>query len=240
MSIATAFDRIHHYLESSGAGSARLLKPGYVERRLRIRYRAVGVTGPEGYAEYLDRDPEERARLAATVTLGVTSFFRDPTLWHWLAGALAVSPPGRWRGWSAGTATGEEAWSLASVFAAVADQRGLDDWRVLGTDIDEAHLEAARRGQYPGRPVPAYADHVSFERDDLTEARSRGPFEVVLCRNVMIYFGPEGQRRILESVASALAPGGLLVLGKAEFLPSDGKYDLVLVDRAERVYRRSA
>ncbi len=238
MSVATAFDRIHQYLESSGAGSARLLKPGFVERRLRIRYRAVGVTGPEGYADCLDRDPEERTRLAATVTLGVTSFFRDPTLWRWLAGVVAVAPAACWRGWSAGTATGEEAWSLASVMAALAESSRVDDWRVLGSDIDETHLEAARRGQYPGRPIPAYADRVSFERDDLTESRPRGPFEIVLCRNVMIYFGPEGQRRILESVTRALAPGGLLVLGKAEFLPADGKHGLILVDRTERAYRR--
>ena len=231
-------DRIHEHLDRGGAGSFALLKPAFLERRLQIRFRAVGVADMAAYADRLDRDPSERRRLAGGVGLGVTGFFRDPPVWTWLAGGLAGWPGGACRGWSAGTATGEEAWSLASVMADLADRGRLGDWRVLGSDIDGDHIEVAERGEYPGRRRPAYADRVTFERDDLTVHRTRGPYDVVLCRNVMIYFGAEGQRRMLESLWDALDPGGLLVLGKAEFVGPDWRDRLTLVDRQERVYRR--
>lgn len=233
-----ALDRIHDHLERSGAGSFLLLKPGFLDRRLQIRFRATGAVDPVAYADRLDHDPAEGRRLASTVALGVTGFFRDPGVWRWLAEALAAWRGPVCRGWSAGTATGEEAWSLASVMAGLADRGVLADWRVLGSDIDEGHLEVARGAEYPGRPRPAYADRVAFARDDLAGCRDRGPYDVVLCRNVMIYFGVEGQRRILESVWNAMETGGLLVLGKAEFVGTEWRDRLALVDRQERVYRR--
>jgi two-component system CheB/CheR fusion protein len=162
--------------------------------------------------------------------------------------------------WSAGCATGEEPYSLAMI---VADLLGdeLDRWtvRIFSTDVDEDAIAFARRGVYPGPTVeslPAGIVGRHFARIDgsylvsksirgLTvfgqhDLAMRAPFprlDLVLCRNVLIYFTPELQRRALQLFAFSLRDGGVLVLGKAEST-SRLAASFVLEDAALKVYRR--
>jgi chemotaxis methyl-accepting protein methylase len=156
-----------------------------------------------------------------------------------------------------GCATGEEAYSLAMLLDRVLPP-GVP-WTVEGSDLDERSLETARAARYPARVLPDIAAvgpargtvspagfevaaelraRVRFRRDDLTAPAARGPFDLVLCRNVLIYFGPEGQALALASLARALAPGGLLVLGRAELPARTAAAGLAVVDARERIYRR--
>ena len=167
--------------------------------------------------------------------------------------------------WSAGCSSGEEAYSLAVLFHRYARLQGqLDEIErldVLGTDIDRASLTAAERGIFPegafeetstdlreryfsSTPpftiVPAVRQSVHFERRDLLDdfPAAKGGFQLIACRNVLIYFDRETQERLLARFHEALAPGGHLVLGKVETLLGAVRSRFAAVDPRERIFRR--
>ncbi|MHB1328264.1 MAG: CheR family methyltransferase [Gemmatimonadales bacterium] len=249
--------RIHAHLSAAGAAALTLCKPAYFERRLRSRWRACGVPDLESYADLLDRDPDERDRLVAALTINVTGFFRNPSAWTALASVLPWSPGRPLRAWSAGCATGEEAWSLAALLWQAS---GSGAWQVDATDLDLPSLAVAARGHYPaaaeaairsvvsGAPLTvgadavvmpaAWRDAIRFQHADLTRPAQQADYDVILCRNVLIYFTGPAQEQILNSLVDALRPGGLLMLGKAELAAWGVSPRLESVDRRERIYRR--
>jgi chemotaxis methyl-accepting protein methylase len=234
------------------------------------------LRAPGGPAELLARararDPQALAALREAATVGETYFFRQPDHFSFLADRLVpeLTRAGRTRlsAWSAGCATGEEAWSLAATLRAAAPPDcGVE---VLGTDLVERRLRAARAATYrpwslrPDGPLlyplldhpgdafitdrtitdttiseaavtdtalteppitilPALRSLVRFQAHDLRDPAPAGPFDVVLCRNVLVYLSAEAARLALRNLAAAVAPGGALVLGaldEAQALPS--------------------
>ena len=166
--------------------------------------------------------------------------------------------------WSAGCATGEEPYSLAALFAS-ATARGTPgartQVRILGTDLDDGALQAAERGIFPARALldsapPASAAHfvlraegtaspsprlrrmVRFERESLLDPIGRHDLDLIVCRNVLIYFSLEHQERILSRFAEALSDGGYLVLGRVERLFGEARARFDVVSARDRVYRR--
>ncbi len=262
--IETGLLRIRRHLTAMGAEALTQFKGSYFDRRLQSRLRVRGVADPTAYADLLDREPDERRRLLSALAIGVTSFFRNPTAWTRLGALLGESTtPVTLTAWSAGCATGEEAWSLALLLADLESRgRGPIDWRVEATDLDERSLEVARAGSYSPRaaadvaavlgPVPgdvssdrfvvpeALRPRVRFAQADLTAPAPTGDHDLILCRNVLIYFTPAAQARVMDHLLGALRPGGLLMLGKAELAAFDLLPRLALADRRERIYRRIA
>jgi chemotaxis methyl-accepting protein methylase len=256
-----AFTRVTRHLERLGAGAISLYKTACLERRLASRLRARGQSTLAAYAALLDRDEAERARLLSTLAVGVTSFFRNPSMWRRLA--ELVGPrlrSGRtFHAWSAGCATGEEAWSIALLLDSLAGAAG-DPWRVTATDLDRASLEVARAGRYPATAAAAIEaviartngtaqprgfelsarvrDRVAFSHDDLVVSRPRGPFDLVVCRNVLIHFADQGRALALEELVRSLSAGGLLVLGRTEAVGVEARGTLAVEDGRERIYRR--
>jgi chemotaxis protein methyltransferase CheR len=180
-------------------------------------------------------DPAVRARLTQAVAVGETYFFRVPehfaVVRETLAPRWAADPARPRRVWSAGCATGEEAYSIAAVLRA----RGIASFEVVGTDLVGANVVAARAGRYgpwslrgavpPGEDpfLPAAAGAAKREIDPALRACTRfevhnllegppapGRFDLVFCRNVLIYFTPEATARALATLMSALAPGGVI------------------------------
>lgn len=256
-------DRVKRHLADLGAGAFGLYKGPCFERRLQSRLRAHGSISVAAYADLLDRDRGERERLLSALAIGVTTFFRNPPAWQRLAELIAEGPlVSRFTGWSAGCSTGEEAYSIAMTLAQLVGSGAVVDWSVLGTDIDERSLAVAERGEYPIRAAadvaamgegmmtqcevtagqlrirPDLRAGVSFRRADLVGAPPPMRCRLVVCRNVLIYFGAEGQARVIEHLVGALEPGGLLMLGKAELAATGPEHGLELVDRRERIYRR--
>ncbi|NUP06735.1 MAG: methyltransferase domain-containing protein [Polyangiaceae bacterium] len=175
-------------------------------------------------------DPELMARLEGACVVSETYFYRQPDHFDFIAETVAAMDPSkaRVRAWSAGCATGEEAWSLAATLRA-ATVRELD---VLGTDVRRASIDAARRGSYkrrglrydgqrasPFEPGTGELIHVRedlrnvtrFEVHNLLEPPPGLDFDVILCRNVLLYFTPEAQTRALSTLKDALAPGGIVL-----------------------------
>ena len=263
-----AFARLTALIAGRSGFRCDAYKERCLRRRIAVRMRATGVHTYAAYGAVLDADGTEWERLVDALTINVTKLFRDPSAFD--AIARVVVPP-LWatvapelRVWSAGCASGEEAYSLAALFHAYAEMRGetarLDRVRVLGSDIDRASLAAAAAGRYA---APAFADTppalrdryfspgfpatvadelraiVRFERRDLLlEPPPPGPQHLIVCRNVLIYFDRESQERLFAEFRDALAPGGFLVLGKVETLLGESRRGFAAVSARERIFRR--
>ena len=221
-------------------------KTATIIRRLRGRMGATRHSTLADYTKQIESDPEEYAKLISSLLIKVTEFFRDPKLFHHLGDRTipALIDEARRRGgqlrvWSAGCATGEEAYSLAIVLAEAMDERADPvDVRVFATDIDSAAIGFARRGLYPPaalQNVPAAIRERWFVKSDggfeITKALrammifgehdlgARAPFpriDMILCRNVLIYFTLPLQRAALETFGFSLRDDGRLVLGLSE------------------------
>jgi two-component system CheB/CheR fusion protein len=238
-------------------------KPSCLRRRVSVRLRATGTETFAAYAALLDAQPEEWSRLLDALTINVTGFFRDHSVYRVLREqvipSLAEAQSGFVRGWSAGCASGEEAWSVAMLLA---ERAGVERTRVLATDIDTQCLARATAGAYPSiiaREMPeelqrqwwsgyepvvvsdALRRCVSFERFNLlTDQAPPSAYDVITCRNVLIYFARDAQEALFMRFADALRMGGVLVLGKVEILSGPARARFVPIDARERIYRRVA
>lgn len=180
---------------------------------------------------------------------------------------LLDPPRSQLRAWSAGCASGEEPYTLAMLAAELLDRAGRGDElaqvSIDATDIDRASLERARAASYRPEALAEMPDGLAgtyFEADgavrrvverirrrvhvqrlDLSrDPPLRSDYELIICRNVVIYFDRPMQERLFGIFADALAPGGYLVLGKVETLFGPARDRFGLVDPRERIYRRTA
>lgn len=239
-----------------------------LRRRIAVRLRARGIASFGAYAALLDADASEYEKLLDALTINVTKLFRNwttyaalqrsliPTLWNLPDRTLNV--------WSAGCASGEEPYSLATLFRhharSVGDADGASRVQILGTDIDRRSLAAASRGVYgepafgdtppnlragyfsPGWPAsvdPEVRAMVRFRKHDLIREPAPGRQHLITCRNVIIYFDRPTQEMLFERFYDALVPGGYLVLGKVETLLGDWRVRFSPVDARERIYQRA-
>ena len=226
---------------------------------------SLGVTSFDEYVDYLELHGEEYASLFNTVLINVTGFFRDGPTWDYLATDVVPTlvqarPPGSpIRVWSAGCATGEEAYSLAMLFARVlGDEEFVARVKIYATDVDEEALEHARHAAYAPRQVQDVPHDaleqffertdqrylfrkdlrrsVIFGRNDLIQDAPISRIDLLLCRNTLMYFTAEAQGQILRRFHFALADDGRLVLGRSEMLA--GRTHLFTpVDLKRRVFR---
>ena len=242
-------------------------KTATIVRRLRGRMVATGHSSIADYALQLENDPTEYARLISSLLIKVTEFFRDRKVFDHIRDQTipALIDDARQNGrelrvWSAGCSTGEEAYSLAiTVMEALADAPLPVDVRVFATDVNPTAIAFARRGVYPPaalQKVPARIRDRYFVKSDggyevakslrsmMTfgehDLGARAPFpriDLILCRNVLIYFTLPMQRAALETFGFSLRDDGRLVLGLAETVAAmPGPY----VDDQARlhIYRR--
>jgi chemotaxis protein methyltransferase CheR len=246
--------------QSSGVALSSF-KSGYVKRRIAVRMRATATTTFKEYQAALERDREELPRLMERLTIHVTRFYRDAEVFHRLGEYLAQ----RYKKhaplalWCAGCASGEEPYSMAMLLI----QQGWPptQFQIIATDLDAASLEKAERGWYKPEALlelPAtfrnrffcqdgrgyrIADFlrpaIRFEEKNLFQPGPTAQFEVILCRNVLIYFTADQQLHILRGFYEALRPEGTLVLGKTEALFGAARNWFELEDLPHRIYRKS-
>jgi two-component system CheB/CheR fusion protein len=261
---------LEHFLEELHRNRGvdfRSYKRLTILRRLSRRMAATGCKSLDEYSTYVEEHPEEYKQLIGAFLIKVTEFFRDPELFDYLKeevlpGLVEEAREGenQLRIWSAGCATGEEAYSLAILVSEVLGREaGLFNVRIFATDIDEDAVRFARRGVYPPSALGGLSEEqigryfvdedgsyqvkkqirgmIVFGEHDLAQ---RSPFphvDLVVSRNVLIYFSGELQRRALQLFAYSLRDGGYLVTGKAES-PSLLADLFAPVDRHNKVYRR--
>ena len=190
----------------------------------------------------------ERSEFVNAITTNLTSFFREPHHFQFLREQVCPELMSRHardkrvRLWSAGCSTGEEAYSIALTVREAMPAAGWDI-RLLATDLDSNVVAQAAAGTYPRERVeplsaeqrkrwllhdraggqirvkPELAQMITFKRLNLLgNWPLKGPFDVIFCRNVVIYFDKDTQRRLFDRYANILAPGGYLFIGHSENL----------------------
>ncbi len=213
----------------------------YRERHVSERIgRAVvreGAGDVAGLVRLLRTDEAARQRFRRSLAVSVSGVFRDPQQFDLLEGVLLpplVATGKRLRVWSAGCADGAELYSVAMVLERLG---ALDRTHLLGSDLLEENVEAARRAHY-GTAVPdTLRPRVRWEvRDLLRDGAPAGSWNVVLCRNVAIYLAPHARDALHATLAGALSRDGVLLVGRSEAIRAPGAIGLEPV--AHRAYRR--
>ncbi len=241
-------------------------KGSTIRRRVERRMHLHQIRGPAQYVQYLEEHPLEIDLLFKELLISVTSFFRDPEAFESLATAalatmVASSPDDyTFRIWTAGCATGEEAFSLAILMRERLDAaKHHGQVQIFGTDLDGDAIDAARLGRYPegiSNDVTPQRLERHFTLQDGTyrirkEIREMAVFalqnvikdppftklDLISCRNLLIYLNADLQGQLLPLFHYALKPGGLLLLGSSESIGGFGElFDVV--DRKWKIFRR--
>jgi chemotaxis protein methyltransferase CheR len=240
----------------------------HLRRRVAIRMRALDIASYREYLRILERDRDERIKLSKVLTVNVTEFFRNPETFEVIRRdvlpeliKLKLNNSSRvLRLWSAGCADGKEPYSLAMLIKDVLNER--DDFmvKIMATDIDIDSLEKARLGiyhkdelrgirkdylkKYFERTGDGYRvkrelrDMVTFERRDLISDRKYRVMDIILCRNVIIYFSKELKEKLFMDFYDSLNTGGFLILGKTENLSGPARKKFVVYNNVERIYKK--
>ncbi len=238
-------------------------------RRLGRRLRAQGAKTYGDYAVVLDKDPGEYDKLFDDLTINVTSFFRDQLVFKVLEKEVLpvlikreTNKPKVLRIWSAGCASGEEPYSIAMLLLEFLG-RGIGklEATILATDIDPKILKRAREGVFlpkeaesirPAwldryfvhdgeglRVQPALRELVTFREHNLVSDSPYYDLDLVVCRNVLIYFTPPLQTRVLKCFHEGLKQGSFLLLGKAEVPVGETRKLFRCVDNKAKLYRKT-
>ena len=225
----------------------REYKEASLARRIRARMSQVHVDSFAAYARFLDANPDEHVALFNTILINITNFFRDPEAWNALAEDVIPRLVGEaaqsrsLRIWSAGCSSGEEPYSIAMLLAEhLGDAANNYTIKIYGTDIDEDALTTARQAVYRTEQLKDVPDRLTdryftregqlyrlrrdirrwciFGSHNLTQAPPLSHVDLLVCRNVLIYFTSELQDRILTRFHYAIREEGFLFLGRSESL----------------------
>jgi len=227
-------------------------KRGQMERRIRTFVTTRGHGALVQYASVLRRDREELDRFLDRVTINVSQLWRHPEQFEVLSGVVLpeLAKAGRIRAWSAGSSYGAEAFTLAAVARTAVPRANVS---IIGTDIDGRMVERARTGVFTAgdarsvdagvmrrwfteRPdgtfeaLPELRRMCRFEVGDLLRVRPRAAaFDLVMCRNTVIYFNEDVRDALHTRLAGAIRPGGYLLIGSTERVanPREGGLELV-------------
>jgi two-component system CheB/CheR fusion protein len=242
------FEALLDYLRISRGFDFSGYKRSSLMRRVNKRRYALSFSNYGDYLDYLQVHPDEFELLFNTILINVTSFFRDKGAWEHLRTEIIPrivmnkAPTGAIRVWSAGCASGEEAYSLAMI---IAEHLGVEAFhervKIYATDMDLKALSQARQAIYNAEDVKEvpqelrdkYFNHtnnneyqfnidlrraVIFGEHDLMQDAPISRLDLLVCRNTLMYFNSEAQSRILSRFHFALNENGILFLGKAEML----------------------
>jgi two-component system CheB/CheR fusion protein len=238
-----------------------------LQRRVMRRMQEIGVGSVSEYCALLEADVDEFTSLFNTILINVTGFFRDPAAWEYLAAEIVpeiisrLDPEAPIRLWSAGCASGEEAYTLAMVMAnalglSAANRR----LKIYGTDVDLEALAHARAGVYSekvleaapaqlreqyfqpdarGRGlvmIPALRRTIVFGRHDLTRDPPISHVDLLCCRNTLMYLNSETQAVVIPRLHYALRDDGYLFLGRAEMVVHAGAGRFEAVSVRHRIF----
>jgi two-component system, chemotaxis family, CheB/CheR fusion protein len=242
-----AFEALLEFLKTTRGVDFTGYKRAGLQRRFRRRMDDVGCASYGDYLDYLQVTPSEFQQLFETLLINVTEFFRDRPAWDHLRdevlpGVLAAKPADEpVRVWSAGCATGQEAYTCAILLA---ELLGVDAYRervkIYGTDIDEDALGYARVAVYTAKEFQSLPPDlreryfegtdqrrsfrndlrrtVIFGRNNLVQDAPISRLDLLVCRNTLMYFNADTQSRILRHFHFALVDSGAMMLGKSEMM----------------------
>lgn len=245
----SAFEALLNFLRQSHDFDFTGYKSSSLMRRVEHRMQTIKIASYSDYHDYIKANPQEFTPLFNTIEINVTSFFRDAKAWNYVAELIipriiaAKADSEQIRIWNAGCASGEETYTLAILLA---EALGVEQFRsrvkIYSTDIDKEALSQARLGSYSSKEVvnipPAlwerYFDKADnryifrqdlrrsliFCRHNMIQDAPMSKIDLLVCRNVLIYFNIDSQTRVLARFHFSLKDSGFLFLGTSEMLPA--------------------
>ena len=240
-------------------------KRNTISRRVEKRLGTLKISTHESYLSFLKKNPEELDNLFQEVLIGVTEFFRNEEAFNSLRNHLESMLSKKKIGdsirlWSIGCATGEEAYSMMILlYECLGEKASHFNIQMFATDIDTEAINFARKGIYPDKAVSKldeslknkYFDkknkgyevkktirqHILFTKQDITSDPPFVRLDLILCRNLLIYFDQELQRDTIPVFYYALQPGALLFLGRSESIAHLNEL-FIPVDAKNRIFQR--
>ena len=259
-----AFERVKTLLYEKTGLNCSGYRDEYLHRRFKIRLRVIGADNYGKYLVYLKSNPDEFQNLLNDLAINYTMFFRDSDVYTYLHKILLpkiLLSSSHVRIWSAGCATGEEPYSLSILVHKVLGHALSNHIvTIYASDIDKDALNKAKDGVYLQKQL-SFLDSVSidrfftlegencrvnnsvkqlvhFEQVDLNTPSVHQHLDLILCRNVMIYFSKESQQRIHMNFYNSLKDGGYFIIGKSEILSGEPYKLFQPVDFLTRVYQK--
>lgn len=260
------FRQLLSFIESELAFQSDFYNDAYLDRRISARMRRTNNETYRTYQRFLERNEDEHEQLLDSLSINVTGFFRNPDAWERLRPVLRdlTDDHRNVTLWSAPCADGREPYSAAML---ALDDSGVNADRISthGTDINADILRAARAATYETskttdiedelEPLDDYATYidrqednfsvreqvksmVEFEQHDLIRGDPKRDFDLVFCRNLLIYIDSEYKVPIFETIRNSLREGGYLMIGMTETLPSACRDSFDPVDKQHRIYRK--
>lgn len=260
------YEAVLEYLKHQGNCDLTVYKESTLNRRLRYRMMTIKIKSYDDYLKYIKTNPEEIAILFETILINYTRFFRDRSAWDYLAEQIIPQivsnkqPNQSIRVWSAGCASGEEAYTLAIILAeALGMEQYLQRVQIFATDVDTSAIKEAQQGIYsaaevaniPPKQLEKYFEEKNdyyvfnkrlrrkliFGRHNLIKDPPISKLDLLVCRNALIYFNESAQSKILFNLYFGLNVNGFLFMGKSETLVTR-KHDFTPVNIKHRIFTK--
>ena len=241
------------------------LKPAFLERRVLYRMRNIGIPDYDEYVKLVSTSFDEAKLLYATFSINVTKFFRDPHVWECLEKNVmpAFFEKTRFspiRAWSCGSASGEEPHSISILLSDSLKENKIG-YQVNATDISADAIAHAKNGLYKNENLVNVSaerlntyfektpeghfqadlqirNKIQYDRVDMMKTSSR-LYDIIFCRNVLIYYDKNAHEQIFKKFSDALKPEGILVLGQDEsMIGTKGNDFFDLPHPKERIYKK--
>lgn len=242
------FERFIQLVKGKSGIDLALYKEAQMKRRLTSLRERRGYKSFSDFFQAFSADPALYAEFLDQMTINVSEFYRNPQRWEVLADKVIpelLSRSPRLKCWSAACSTGEEPYSIAMVLSQFMDLREV---QVLASDLDQNAIERAKIGNYQAsavKDVPqAHLNRfftkqgerylvsdslkrcVQYKRHNLLADAYDTGFDLIVCRNVLIYFTDEAKETVFSKFSQALKPGGYLFIGGTEQIFQPLQYDL--------------
>ena len=252
------FNDFHKWVHRELGINLSAYKPEQLDRRISSLMSRIGVASLDEYTKLIKNDDGQRLKFLDYITINVTEFFRNPELFVELEELIKIQLKqngNQLKMWSAACSIGCEPYSLAIIMKKI---NSLSKSKIIGTDIDNTILGRAKKGEYTEAEVKnissadlnkyfiknnnTYAidqsvkDMVTLKKHDLIEDNYEKDFDLILCRNVVIYFNNEIKKVIYKKFSDSLKNGGLLFVGATESIYNYKEYGFEKVSTF--VYRK--
>ncbi|WP_400242009.1 protein-glutamate O-methyltransferase CheR [Niallia sp. JL1B1071] len=244
-------DFIKNFYKLSGIDLS-LYKEAQMKRRLTSLYEKRGFTSFADYFKAIHTNKNLLDELLDRMTINVSEFYRNYKRWEVLEKKILPTlhkSKSQLKVWSAACSTGEEPYTLSMLLS---NETQVKDFQILATDIDANALERAKNGVYLERAlnevplaqknkyfeqqgsmykiIDEVKKNVTFKKQNLLADSFGGPFDLIVCRNVLIYFTEDAKDLLYHKFAQALRPGGIFFVGSTEQIFTPAKYGLETAD----------
>lgn len=253
------FDEFHRWVHKEIGIDLTAYKPDQLNRRIDSLMGRVGIKTLEEYTKALKYDDNQRLKFLDFITINVTEFYRNPELFTQLERIIRdelLVKNKRLKIWSAACSTGCEPYSVAMMMEKITPR---ERHNIIATDIDSTILSKAKLGEYQNNEIKNIKaedikkyfkvegnvykisndiiSRVNFKKHDLILDRYEGDFDLILCRNVVIYFKNDVKNEIYRKFSESLKSGGLLFVGATESIYNYKEYGFEKLSTF--IYRKS-